>query len=220
MLAGCATVDDHLIINEEGKILREIVITIDKTDKNYSEEAEQIAIEKIKSEFEEKLGYKYDEKNIISEGKKVIRLIKPIESIDKNNTSVQLFGDDETNMFTISKKEGFFSTHYIANNTIDTSFLKDVEGLVDYQLNIHFPSKVNGVHNAQHVANNGKTLSWKADENQEITLKFDASLYNYGHIYLVVGPVVLVLILIFYFYRKKNQPVQNKRRIPVKERWS
>lgn len=220
ILTGCSSIQDHVVIRDDGNIIREIVITIDQLDENYSEEAEQLALEKIQKEAEEQ-GYKYDEKHIVHEGKKVVRLAKEMELIDKNNTSINLFGDDKKSMFTISKQEGFFSTHYITNGKVaipDFLTNEKEEELVTYQLNIHFPSEVHGDNNAQHVTEDGKTLSWKPDKNNEITLAYDASLYDYGHIYTVAAPVIIILILIFYFYYKNKRPVSNNRRIPIKDR--
>lgn len=215
ILVGCSTVQDHVLIKDDGSLVRQLVITIDKTHESYSEEAEIIALERLQKEFEEK-GYKYDEKDIVSEGKKVVKIEKEIEPTDKNNASVILFEED--NGITISKEEGFFSTKYITDGNIKVpSILRDGGELVTYQFNVHFPSKVSGDHNAENVTEN-KTLSWKSDENEEITLQYDVSSINYSNVYLIVGPVLILLILVYYFYRKNNRPTVDNRRIPIKER--
>lgn len=218
ILSGCSKIQDHVVIKEDGNIVREMVITIDKTDENYSEEAEKIALEKIKSEAEEQ-GYKYKEEDIISEGKKVIRISKLLEPADINNASIVLFEDEKKSSFTISKNEGFFTTNYITDGKIKVpTFKQGDKDLLTYQLNVHFPSKVSGEHNAGNVAEDKKTLSWKPDKNEEIIIQYDVSSYNFGNIYLVVGPVLVILLVAFYYYRKKNSPSVNRRRVPLKER--
>ncbi|WP_121616727.1 hypothetical protein [Virgibacillus halodenitrificans] len=219
ILSGCSSVQDHVVMKDDGSIVRKIVITIDKTDENYSEDKEKMALEQIQKASKEQ-GYKYNIEDVISEGKKIVQLSKKIEYIDKNNVSIDLFGDEDVPGFTLSEEEGFFKTRYITDGEVESANqeLHIEEDLISYQLNVHFPSKVMGDHNAQHVTEDGKTLSWKEGDNQDIALQYDVSSWNYSNIYLVVCPVLVVLLLIFYFWHKNNRPTGKNRRIPIREK--
>jgi hypothetical protein len=222
VLVGCTRVDDHIIVNEDGRALREIIVTVDKTDPKFSKLNAGITIRKAEKLFKDK-GYHVER---IEDDEKVIKLrfTKKIEGVDKDYLSI-LFNEEneqptDNEVLTVSKVRNFFFATYKSKNDVSLEYLKTEfgENGIDYRLYITFPEKVHGKHNAV-VMKDGKTLAWKLPLGKEQQISLDIYTINYSHIMMVGIPIVGILFIALYLIitnKEKNPPVQ--RRIPMKER--
>lgn len=214
-LTGCTTVEDHVIVNEDG-VNREIVININELAETYNKKSAEIAIKEINEKAKE-AGYEVLTEDLVSEGKMILKLRKQIESVDPNNFTIE-YSNEEKNkeFFTISKLENFFTTEYSANSKFDISFLEDLNN-VQYRLYLHFPNSVEGK-STTNVKANSDVLVWQTGEEKTLDVKFNVESKNLGNIYMVVGPFILVLLVVgFYLYRKKNlENMVDRRRVPVR----
>ncbi|MEX3623713.1 hypothetical protein [Viridibacillus arvi] len=221
ILTGCAKVEDHVLIKADGKVLRDIVITVDKLDKSYSNLSASLANNEIYKQAEEQ-GYKatFEEQ----EDKLIYHLRKEIETADANNFTITYNNskNDKKELFTITKKENLFKTEYVANSKFQISALKDLEK-IDYSLYIHFPTNVKGDTNAnKEIGKN--VLVWQSENDKvkhKLNINFDVSSLKILNIICIIGSIIFVLLTIAYIIvRKKEQEIKEERRIPIKEKRS
>lgn len=227
LLTGCATVQDRIVINSEGKVLRDVQIEFDVTEENKISTA--LAQEEIEKRAAEE-GYQLKIDDTV-EGKIKYNLIKSLDSVDPNTVTIpylnEVTGEEGTKnsqLLTITKEQGLFKSNFSANSQFEISELAMYDG-VDYTLSVYLPStKLNGQTNAIDIMTNEKNknqqLVWKTNEAHAIDVQFDVSKLNILYIVWFAGIALLLIISgIYFILRKKEKELETTihRRIPTRQ---
>lgn len=222
LLTGCATVNDQIVINSEGKVLRDVKITMDLTEENKL--SASLAHDEIYNRAEAE-GYQVTYSDT-EDGKAVYNLRKVLDSVDSNSITIPYHKQQDSDsqnivkpeLLTIKKNQGLFKSTFNAASKFKIPELAEYEG-VDYTLSIHLPTKVAGKTNAIGTPAEN-VMVWKPNDNNNIDVQFDVGSTNILYIIWAIALVVLVIVLIAYLIiRKKEKEEQTRihRRIPTRQ---
>ena len=222
LLTGCATVHDQIVINPEGKVLRDIEIKMDLTEENKL--STSLAHEEIYKRAEaegSKVTYKDTE-----DGKAIYNLRKELDSVDLNIITIPYHQPQEVDsqnmvkpeLLTITKDQGLFKSSYKAKSLFKIPELAEYEDL-DYTLSIHLPTQVSGKTNAIGTPADN-VMVWKPNKENQIDVQFDVGSINILYIVYSIALALFVVLLITYLIiRKKERNKQTRihRRIPTRQ---
>ncbi len=219
ILCGCSIKNDNnIVISKDGKIKYDIVIAFDKEllsnmvsinniseEKNKDKDLKEYFDKNIKDSYLDGIKKEdYSDKKYI--GNKYSYEINNIDEVSSERTDDVIINDyssDEKlkDKELFKKDKDTYTANFIYNSKNNTDY-GNINYVNTFTVSLQNRSKSN---NADEVKDNGKTLIWHIDSQEERKINFSFSFKNNKYIISIISILFdVVLIVIFFHYRKVN----------------
>ena len=212
LLCSCSVKNDNtMTITSDGKVNYSVIIAFDKqllSSLNemdiIDDKIEEYVTNNIKDSYLSKFKKEaYSDGNYI--GNKYVYNIDNINMVASNNTDV-IYLNESLNKNTddiFNKKDDIYTARFIYNLKNKYNY-KDVNFINKFTVNL--PTRVIK-HNADYVSNNGKTLVWNINNNEERNINFTFKINNNYAIISIVSLIFDVLFIIIFVFIYKGRKI-------------